>query len=143
MGFRAAPENAFISGMSLDEKRIVRARAGRLTESFNLCYETSFKLMDDLQIGGFDAQMMCCNDLKTLAPDADQRWHDLAPQSRWVHFIVKIGQEAIDLTRRQFFPCSPFPFVQSWEDCESEWGAIKIAELRSYIRDPSPRLLSA
>jgi len=133
MGFRAASENAFISSMGAGEKKIVRARGNKVLEPYNLCYETSFKLMDDLQTGGFEAQMMRCDNLKTLAPDADHRWHDLAPQSRWVHFIVKIGEEAIDLTRRQFFPASPFPFVQSWAECEAEWGKIGVAELRSYM----------
>jgi hypothetical protein len=143
MGFRGARQSAFISDMSVSERHIVRTRAAKIIEPFNLCYETSFKLMDDLQTGGSDAQMMRCSDLKTVAPDADQRWHDLAPQLRWVHFIVKIGEEAIDLTRRQFFPFSPFPFVQSWAECEAEWGAISVAELRSYIRDPSPELVPA
>jgi len=133
MGFRAASENTFVSSMSADEKKIVRARSEKILEPFNLCYQTSFKLMDDLQTGGFRAQLMRCDDLKTFAPDADQRWHDLAPQSRWVHFVVKIGDEVIDLTRRQFFPTSPFPFVQSWAECQTEWGKIGAAELRSYM----------
>jgi hypothetical protein len=140
MGFRAAQKNTFISDMSSAERKIVRARGGKIIEPFNLCYETSFKLMDDLHTGGFEATMMRCSNLITDAPDADIRWHDLAAQSRWVHFIVKVGEEAIDLTRRQFFPFSPFPFVQSWAECEAEWGAISVAELRNYMRAPTPPL---
>jgi hypothetical protein len=89
--------------------------------------------MDDLQTSGFDAQMLKCQGLKTDAPDADDRWMKLAPQSRWVHFVVRMGDEVIDLTRRQFFPESGYPFIQSYAAFEAEWTNICVPELRSYM----------
>jgi hypothetical protein len=133
MGFRA-PFSAYVSDMGAGEKKIIRARARKLgDESFNLCHETSFKLMDDLQTGGFDAQMLRCTGLKTDAPDADDRWIQLAPQSRWTHFVVRVGEDVIDLTRRQFFPRSGFPFVQSYSAFNAEWRDVIVPELRSYM----------
>jgi hypothetical protein len=133
MGFRA-PGSAYISGMGTSEKRIIRTRAAKVgEESFNLCHETSFKLMDDLQSGGFAAQMLRCSGLNTDAPDADDRWIKLAPQSLWTHFVVRIGEDVIDLTRRQFFPRSGFPFVQPYSAFEAEWTNIVVPELRSYM----------
>jgi hypothetical protein len=133
MGFRALP-SAYVSDMGRSEKKIIRARADKLCgESYNLCHETSFKLMDDLQTGGFDAQMLKCQGLKTDAPDADDRWMKLAPQSLWIHFVVRVGEDIIDLTRRQFFPESGYPFIQSYADFEAEWSNICVPELRSYM----------
>jgi hypothetical protein len=133
MGIRA-PFAAYVSDMGASEKKIIRARAARAgQDSYNLCHETSFKLMDDLQTGGFDAQMLRCSGLKTDAPDADDRWIKLAPQSLWIHFVVRVGEDVIDLTRRQFFPLSCFPFVQSYSAFEAEWSNIIVPELRSYM----------
>jgi hypothetical protein len=133
MGFRA-PGSAHVSAFGRREKNIIRARAGKVGEtSYNLCHETSFKLMDDLQTGGFDAQMLRCSGLKTDAPNADDRWIQLAPQSLWIHFVVRVGNDVIDLTRRQFFPGSGFPFVQSYGAFEAEWTNIIVPELRSYM----------
>jgi hypothetical protein len=133
MGFRASPA-AYVSNMGNSEKKIIRTRAAKLgSESYNLCHETSFKLMDDLQTGGFDAQMLQCKGLKTDAPDADDRWMKLAPQSLWIHFVVRVGEDIIDLTRRQFFPESGYPFVQSYAAFEAEWTDICVPELRSYM----------
>lgn len=129
-----APRSAYISNMGASGKKIIRARAARMgSESYNLCHETSFKLMDDLQTGGFDAQMLRCSGLKTDAPDADDRWIKLAPQSLWTHFVVRVGEDIIDLTRRQFFPSSGYPFIQSNTAFEAEWNTIVVPELRSYM----------
>jgi len=129
-----APRSAYISAMGRPARDIIRRRAAKLgDESYNLCHETSFKLMDDLQTDGFDAQMLRCSGLKTDAPDADARWIQLAPQSLWIHFVVRVGEDVIDMTRRQFFPYSGFPFVQSYGDFEAEWSKVIVPELRSYM----------
>ncbi len=129
-----APHHAYISAFGRRAREIIRARAAKVGEEpYNLCHETSFKLMDDLQTGGFPAQMLRCSGLKTDAPDADDRWIQLAPQSLWIHFVVRVGEDIIDLTRRQFFPYSGFPFVQSYGGFEAEWTNILVPELRSYM----------
>lgn len=132
-GFRA-PHSTYIAAIGRHEREIIRGRAAKLgEESYNLCHETSFKLMDALQTDGFSAQMLRCSGLKTDAPDADTRWIQLAPQSMWIHFVVRLGEDVIDMTRRQFFPNSSFPFVQSYNDFEAEWTNVVVPELRSYM----------
>ncbi len=132
MGLRA-PLPAYISSIGRHERHIIRAHADRIMEPYNLCVETSVDLTAALRDKGFSARMLCCTGLKTLAPDADSRWHDLAPQSRWVHCVVKIGEEIIDLTRRQFFPLSAFPFIQSMSAFDAEWDSVSLSE-------PGPRM---
>jgi len=130
---RFDPALSYASDLGSSGRGIIRTRAAKVGAPYNLCYETSFKLMDDLQTEGFGAQMLKCKGLLMAAPDADTRWHDLAPQNRWVHFVVRLGEEIIDLTRRQFFPTSTYPFVQSYAACQAEWTEIDVAELRSYM----------
>ncbi len=127
-----APDGAYISNIGPREKAIILARAAKIGESYNLCRETSIRLSDDL---GFPAQVMRCHGLKTEAPDADARWLALAIQSFWVHFVVKIGEDVIDLTRRQFFPRSGFPFIQSFSACEAEWDSVGVDVPRSRFRE--------
>ncbi len=126
-----APHGAYISSIGPREKEIILARAAKIEEPYNLCRETSIKLSDDL---GFPAQVMRCSGLKTDAPEADARWLALSVQSLWVHFVVKIGEDVVDLTRRQFFPLSGFPFIQSFSACEAEWDKVGVDVPRSRFR---------
>ncbi len=135
MGLRA-PHHAYISGISPREKEIILARAARLIEEpYNLCRETSIRLSDDLLCHGFPAQVIRCSGLKTEAPDADARWLALSAQSFWIHFVVKISEDVVDLTRRQFFPLSGFPFIQSFTACEAEWNSVGVDVPRSRFRE--------
>ncbi len=126
MGLRA-PRPAYISGIGRRQREIIRVHAGRIDEPYNLCVEASTQLTNDLRDNGFSAHLLQCTGLKTVAPDADTRWHDLAPQSRWVHFLVQIGEDVVDLTRRQFFPTSAFPYVQSMAACDAEWDNVTLS----------------
>lgn len=131
-----APRDAYISSISAREKEIILARAAKLiAEPYNLCRETSMRLSDDLVYEGFPAQVMRCHGLKTDAPEADARWLGLSLPSFWVHFVVKVGTDVVDLTRRQFFPLSGFPFVQSYSACEAEWESVSVDVPRSRFRD--------
>ncbi len=134
MGLRA-PHHAYISGIGPREKEIILARAAQIIEEpYNLCRETAIKLSDDLQSNGFSAEVMRCHGLKTDAPDADARWLALSVQSFWIHFVVRIGADVVDLTRRQFFPLSGFPFIQSLSACEAEWDSVGLDVPRSRFR---------
>lgn len=126
MGLRA-PHPAYISGISRRQREIIRAHADRIETPYNLCVEASTGLTNDLRANGFSAHLLQCTGLRTAAPDADLRWRGLAPQSRWVHFLVQLGEEVVDLTRRQFFPASAFPFIQSMHDCDAEWDNITLS----------------
>jgi hypothetical protein len=135
MGLRA-PDDAYISSIGAREKKIILARAAKLIdEPYNLCRETSIRLSDDLLCQGFPAQVMRCSGLRTDAPEADARWLALSVQSHWIHFVVKIGTDVVDLTRRQFFPLSGFPFVQSFHTCEAEWDSVGVDAPRSRFRE--------
>ncbi len=123
MGFRG-PDQAFNSDITVTERGIIRARAARVGDPYDACHQASLRLMDDLLCSGIDAQMLRCSGLKTDAPEADARWIKLGPQSYWIHFMVKMGGNVIDLTRRQFFPESGYPHVQSYDACEAEWDKI-------------------
>jgi hypothetical protein len=103
---------------------IIRSHAGFLTETFNECRASSYKLADELQSQGFAAKVIRCTGLKTDAPAADQRWHDLGGQDHWVHFVVRCDEHIVDLTRRQFFPDSDNPFYQSIGAFEAEWNLL-------------------
>jgi len=137
MGLRA-PLHAYISGIGPRAKEIILARAARIDDSYNLCRETSIKLSDDLLCNGFSAQVMRCHGLKTEALEADARWLALSKQSFWVHYVVKIGADIVDLTRRQFFPQSGFPFIQSFSACEAEWDSVGVDVPRSRFREQQP-----
>lgn len=137
MGLRA-PLHAYISGIDSRAKEIILARAACIADSYNLCRETSIKLSDDLLCNGFSAQVLRCHGLKTEALDADARWLALSKQSFWVHYVVKIGSDIVDLTRRQFFPQSGFPFIQSFSACEAEWDSVGVDVPRSRFREQQP-----
>ncbi len=119
-------QDAFISDMSAAERRIVCTQAEliQIQEPFDFCGRASMRLMDNLLTDGFSAQILRCNGLKTEALDADARWLKLSPQSQWVHYLVKVGGDVVDLTRRQFFPASDYPFVQSYAACRAEWDRL-------------------
>lgn len=134
MGLRA-PNDAYISGISRHGREIILARAAKIGEPYNLCRETAMKLSDDLLCEGFSAQVMRCHGLKTEAMEADARWLALSKQAFWIHFVVKIGTDIVDLTRRQFFPQSGFPFVESLSACEAEWDTVGVDVPRSRFRE--------
>jgi hypothetical protein len=118
------PNESHMSDLSSNAQRIINARALKVGEPYNYCHQASLRLMDDLLEEGIPAQMLRCKGLITDAMHADIRWLDLGAQSFWVHFIVEVEGHVIDLTRRQFFPVSDYPFVQSYEDCQTEWDSV-------------------
>jgi hypothetical protein len=126
-GFRS-PGSLYISAIGRREREIIRAHAAEIAdEPYNLCVEASTKLTNELRDNGIAAHLLHCKGLRTDAPNADARWHVLAPQSRWVHFLVQIGEDVVDLTRRQFFPASAFPFVQSMAATDAEWDSLTLS----------------
>jgi len=114
----------YISNLESSIQTIIQARAAKVSDPYDYCYQASLRLMDDLLLSGASAQMLRCAGLKNEAMQADKRWLKLGPRSFWVHFIVKLDDDIIDLTRRQFFPDSEYPFVQSYENCLNEWDTI-------------------
>jgi len=119
-------EDRHISELGSSDRLIVQARSSKVADPYDYCYQASLRLMDDLLLSGSSAQMLRCSGLRNEALDADSRWLKLGPQTYWVHFVVKLDDDIIDLTRRQFFPLSDYPFVQSYSDCLDEWDAVSV-----------------
>jgi hypothetical protein len=102
---------------------IVLAASVRTTLYYDQCRASSYRLADDLRSHGHDAGVLRCAGLRTPAPDADTRWHSVGTQEFWIHYVVIIGAQVVDLTRRQFFPGCDTPFYQSAAAFEAEWDS--------------------
>jgi hypothetical protein len=104
--------------------RIVKSNADNTLVYYNQCRASSHKLADDLLSHGHAAEVLRCSGLKTLAPDADPRWHDAGAQNFWIHYVVQFDEHIVDLTRRQFFPGCDNPFHQSAATFAAEWESF-------------------
>jgi hypothetical protein len=113
---------------------IISANSDRLATYYNSCRAASYRLADDLMCHGHPAEILRCSGLKTHAPDADQRWHAVGQQSLWVHYLVRLEDTIIDLTRRQFFPDCAVPFYQSEADFTVEWDNFGPADQNPRFR---------
>lgn len=107
-------------------EQIVAKHAAKVKDPFNKCAPVSRALADDLVKHGYPARVIRCSYLLPYARDAHQKWQNLGSQMYWVHYVVRVGNSVFDLTRRQFFPESPQPFVQSWADFKNDWEEIGI-----------------
>lgn len=123
-----AQHKSYISDISSEARQIIWTRADNVGEPYDYCLQASLRLMDDLVAEGYSAQMLRCKGLKNAALTADSRWIHLGPQNFWVHFIVKLDDDVVDLTRRQFFPLSTYPFIQSYTACEDEWDDVALVK---------------
>jgi hypothetical protein len=107
-------------------EKIAEINADRTLIYYNECRAASRRLADDLLSQGHAAQVMRCAGLKTPAPDADQRWRAAGAQSFWIHYVVRLDDYIIDLTRRQFFPGCANPFRQSSVSFAAEWDSFDL-----------------
>jgi hypothetical protein len=103
---------------------IIQAASDKTTLYYDECRATSYRLADDLRSHGHGAEVLRCAGLRTPAPDADTRWHGVGAQHFWIHYVVIIGAQVVDLTRRQFFPGCETPFYQSAAAFEAEWDSF-------------------
>lgn len=103
---------------------IIQSVSERTTLYYDQCRAASYRLADDLKSHGHRADVLRCAGLRTPAPDADSRWHAVGAQGFWIHYVVIIGAEVVDLTRRQFFPGCATPFYQSAAAFEAEWDSF-------------------
>ena len=62
-------------------------------------------------------------------PDADPRWLKLGKPSWWIHYVVEVEGQAIDLTARQFDPASPHPLLTPMRDVQNVWQEIEVVPL--------------
>lgn len=112
---------------------VAAAQAAKVKIAFNRCIPESESLAEALREAGHEATVMRCSHLLTRAPKADARWLKLNSQIYWTHYVVRVGDRAIDLTRRQFFPDAPQPFIQDWDDLLAEWDDV--TERRNWAKE--------
>ncbi len=103
---------------------IIQASSERTTLYYDQCRSASGRLADDLRSHGHGAEVLRCAGLRTPAPDADARWHAVGAQKFWIHYVVIVGAEVVDVTRRQFFPGCETPYYQSVAAFEAEWDSF-------------------
>jgi hypothetical protein len=132
-----APHAADMSAWFSSEADVIEKNAGLVSVAFNNCRSISHKLADDLLSNGIHATVMRCSGLRTDAPAADQRWHDLGPQVGWVHFVVQTDGQMVDLTRQQFFPLSANPFLQTLGLFTDEWVNIRPDDFNDRLKPRS------
>jgi len=116
------------------EADVIQKNASFVEVTYNNCRAVSHRLADELLSNGIHASVMRCTGLRTDAPTADQRWHDLGPQANWVHFVVRTESQMVDLTRQQFFPLSENPFLQGLNLFADEWNTISVDDLSGRMR---------
>lgn len=100
---------------------VVAAAARKVRQPFNRCRTTSHDLADALVASGIPASVIRCSGLQTYAPDADRRWLKLGPQLYWTHYVVRVEDIVIDLTRRQFVPKAEKVHIQPYAEFAAEW----------------------
>lgn len=103
---------------------IIQVASEATTLYYDQCRSASYRLADNLRSHGHGAEVLRCAGLRTPAPDADSRWHAVGAQEFWIHYVVIIGAQVVDLTRRQFFPGCATPFYQSAAAFEAEWDSF-------------------
>lgn len=110
--------------IAADVVEIAVAQAKIFKKDFNWCIPASEALAAALREAGHEATVMRCSHLLARAPEAHEKWIRLRSQFYWVHYVVKVGDHAIDLTRRQFFPGADKPHFQDWDDLLEEWDGV-------------------
>lgn len=105
---------------------IIQKHADRVRTPFNRCHRASIELADELLRKGYPARVIRCSDLLTYAPRAHRKWIELGSQMYWTHYVVRVDDTVFDLTRRQFFPEAPNPFIQPITAFEAEWEEVEI-----------------
>ncbi len=118
------PEPRSTSVAMLTCAEIVQAASMRTVLYYDQCRAASGRLADDLRSHGHGAEVLRCAGLRTPAPDADARWHAVGAQKFWIHYVVIMGAQVVDVTRRQFFPGCDTPFYQSAAAFEAEWDSF-------------------
>ncbi len=120
----ASSEARSTSVATLVSAEIVLAASERTILYYDQCRAASYRLADTLRSHGHEAGVLRCTGLRTSAPNADTRWHAVGAQKFWIHYVVIIGAQIVDLTRRQFFPGCETPFYQSAAAFEAEWDSF-------------------
>jgi hypothetical protein len=105
-------------------QEIVAAHARRVEPSaFDQCYAASVALTQALRSSGVEVQLIQVAGLLAPAPSADARWLSL-PATSWLHYAVQIGDTVVDLTRQQFFPADPQPFICPAARYAAQWSTL-------------------
>ena len=105
---------------------ICRAHAQRVKRPFGRCLHVSERLVRALRRKGIQAGVLRCSKGQLEAPEADPRWLRLrGGSSSWVHYVVQVDERYVDLTRRQYFPRAPHPYIASMTELVAQWRSIE------------------
>ena len=93
----------------------------RPDKAFDNCKRVSTALVTALHENGFDASLVKVAEPQRHWPHAHPTWQTMDPFF-WVHYVVRIDDQAVDLTRRQFDPNAPRIVIEPWSQIEQDWG---------------------
>jgi hypothetical protein len=96
-------------------------RISRQDKAFDNCKRVCTALVDALHQNGFEASLVKVGEPQKHWPQAHLTWQAMDP-FYWVHYVVKIGDQAVDLTRRQFDPKAPVITIEPWSQIQQDWG---------------------
>lgn len=113
----------------MSARAIAERHAAKIRDPFDKCRGASIALASALTKAGHDAQVLRCSHLLPYARDAHRKWQALGSQLYWIHYVVAVGDEVFDLTRRQFFPECAQPHIQTRAELAAEWDGVDPADL--------------
>ena len=61
-------------------------------------------------------------------PNADSQWLE-RPASEWSHYVVRVGDQAVDITSRQLDPDTEHPWIFSYSTLAKIWKTVERDEL--------------
>lgn len=105
--------------------------------AFDSCKRVSAALCRALTAAGFAPELMRLSEAARFWPAADPRWRAIDP-FHWVHYLVRLGDVGIDLTRRQFDPAADPVTVEPWSEIERAWTSREPVPRSSWAAPPRP-----
>ncbi len=110
---------------------VLRAHRGLATPrgAFSKCKQVAAALGAQLERAGVAFRVLRLAQASKGFPDVDPRWLKLGKPSWWIHYVVEVEGQAIDLTARQFDPASPHPLLTPMRDVQNVWQEIEVVPL--------------
>lgn len=99
---------------------------GKSNVAIGRCKFYSMELAIFLRERGINAQLYTLSGIqdKNAWPRANQEWIDTVPRA-WAHYVLRIGDIAIDITSRQLDYRSPHPNIYPFEQVKQDWKNVK------------------
>ncbi|CAH1692330.1 conserved hypothetical protein [Hyphomicrobiales bacterium] len=110
---------------------VLRAHRGLATPrgAFSKCKQVAAALGTQLERAGVDFKVLRLTEAAKSFPDADPRWLKLGKPSWWIHYVVEVDGQAIDLTARQFDPSCQHPLLTPMREVRLIWEEIEVVPI--------------